>query len=325
MKFVRFGSLTPQKQVQYVEPKPDIWSSSPPCKKGFFAFPAGYMDPFYLPLNIPPENRYSLLQYLRDENGNKVTRSEMYEDPSDYINSPLTAKGEAILKKYRLKTKQVMWVEREAWVMIYPDPEEDLTYYGLNTEFEDRSKLNQPLKFLLGPSNEKISAIWYLYDFPRTPDIYEGYYTPPTMEEIEADEKLYYPDGSTIKFGNWLKKNNIDIRTLCIWPCHDNPYVFSYAAKLKKYLVFEYNGALWHHLGEHLKRSEILDQFSNTWYYTDIHAYERALRKASGRKFGKKMEYQRKMKNPGYFGAHEYNATFDISKMYEVFFEHKIH
>ena len=82
MRFVRFGSLSLQKQVHYEEPEPDMWLSSQPCKKGFFAFPAGYMDPLYLPLSRPPEDPHALLQYLRDNDGNKVTKRDMYDPGS---------------------------------------------------------------------------------------------------------------------------------------------------------------------------------------------------------------------------------------------------
>lgn len=191
MKFVRFGALKLQKQEQYEEPAPDMVPWSPPCKKGFFAFPAGYMDPFYLPLSRPPENPHSLLQYLRDDKGNKMTK--------------------------------------------------------------------------------KVLIPW----------------------------------------------------ELCVWPVYPK-LENEYAATLKKYRMFEYEGCLWHHLGALLKRSEILSQFSDTWYYTDIHAYERALRKASGLRFGKKMKYQHQMKNIGYFGAREWNSTFDQKGMFEVFFDQRI-
>jgi len=78
MKFVRFGALKLHKQEQYEEPVPDMVPWLPPCKKGFFAFPAGYMDSFYLPLSRPPENPHSLLQYLRDDDGNKMMKKELY-------------------------------------------------------------------------------------------------------------------------------------------------------------------------------------------------------------------------------------------------------
>lgn len=37
-----------------------MWPHYPPRKKGFFAFPAGYVDHFLLPLGRPPEDPHSL-------------------------------------------------------------------------------------------------------------------------------------------------------------------------------------------------------------------------------------------------------------------------
>ena len=377
MKFVRFGSMSLQKQTHYKEPKPDMYPCSPPSKKGFFAFPAGYMDPFYLPLSRPPEHPHSLKQYLRDENGAKLTRNDMfhkiYVDPERveryvkamlevrvdgkllYENLPepereeacrefvikkfreedgdadsygrvLSPRGQEILKKRKLKKTQILWVKRPSYVMVRPDPEKDLTFYGLGTDKEDRSRLNQKLNYLLDPGGEKMEADDLFYaDFrERFPDDYEGGYTPPKPDDDYDDRKeLYYPDGKTILITKWLKKNHIKPEQLCIWPCYaegDDEY----AAILKKYRVFDYDGCLWHHLGMFLKPSEILSRFSDTWVYTDMHAYERALRQSNGNEFKKNMKYQRQMTRPGYFGAYTYNGTFDLSSMYEVFFDEKI-
>ncbi len=325
MKFVRFGPLTPQKQTQYKEPVPDMWPSSPPGKKGFFAFPAGYMDPFYLPLSRPPEEPHSLLQYLRDDDGNKVTKREMYADDEE---KTLSAEGEALLKKRKLKLKQIFWVERPSWVMFYPDPEKDLTFYGLGTEDEDRTRLNQPLEFLLDPSGDKLDARDLFSNFffhDMFPGNYEGWYDPPVPDKdfYPDDEELHYPDGTMITLTKWLKKKNIRTDQLCLWPCYAKGED-EYAATLKKYRVFDYEGCLWHHLGMFLKNSEIISRFSDIWCYTDIRAYERALKKSNSKAFGKKQDYQRKTDSFGYFGAHEYNGTFDQSTMYEVFFDQKI-
>ena len=359
MKFVRFGSLSLQKQTHYKEPKPDMWPSSPPGKKGFFAFPAGYMDPFYLPTSRPPEHPHSLLQYLRDENGAKLTKNDLFRknpmsdlSPEDYIKysvllnklggmslsdsfskvldecneTYLSPKGEEILRKKKLKKKQLMWVKRPSYVMVRPDPETDLTFFGLDTEKEDRTRLNQKLEYLLDPSGDKIDADdFFHYDFRKCfPDGYEGDYEPPKPDDDYDDRKdLYYPDGKSITVSKWLEKKGIRPEQLCIWPCYaegDDEY----AAILKKYHVFDYDGCLWHHLGMFLKPDEILSRFSDTWVYTDMHAYERALRQSDGREFKKNMKYQRQMERPGYFGAYTYNGTIDQSMMYEVFFDEKI-
>lgn len=345
MKFVRFGALTLQKQEQYEEPTTDMAPWQPPCKKGFFAFPAGYMDPFYLPLSRPPEDPHSLLQYLRDDEGNKMTKRDLYDAvpipgveyyygvpvlPRRYEKPVLSEKGKAFLKKRRLKEKQLMWVKRPCWVMVWKP---DLTwdgefphFYGLDTENEDRNRLNVLLEYLFAPDGEKIAAEdFFTWDYLELfPDNYEGYdILPVAGRHFYSDDKIYYGDGKSVTIARLLKMRQVDRINLCIWPVY--PVLEDeYAATLKKYRIFEYEGCLWHHLGGLLKRSEILSQFSDTWYYTDIHAYERALRKASGLKFGKKMKYQRQMKRPGYYGAYEMNTTFDLDGMFEVFFDQRI-
>ena len=334
MKFVRFGPLSLQKQVHYKEPSPDIWTSSPPRKKGFFAFPAGCVDPFYLP-HCPPEDRRSKLQYIRDDEGNKITRRMLYDlDPADAddYEGVLSAKGEAALKKKKIKHQQIVWIDRPSWVMFFPDPKKDLTFYGLHTPEEDRSRLNQPLEFLLDPAGNKIKADEiFSYDFlcERFPANYEGGYQPPVDEDIFLEKSLPFWNwnmdyhGPFFTFGEWLKKKNVSMEQLCPWPCYAK-HEDVYATMWKKYRVFEYEGSLWHHLGMFLKRSEILDQFAETWYYTDIYAYERALKKSLGKVFGKKLEYQRKMGRIGYRAAYEYSSAFDIETMYEVFFDRRI-
>ena len=359
MKFVRFGSMSLQKQTHYKEPRKDMWPCSPPCKKGLFAFPAGYLDPFYLPLSRPPEHPHSLLQYLRDENGAKLTRRDLFRknpmsslSPEDYIRYAMLLKemnglsladsfdkalkdcnetflsdrGQEILRKKRLKKKQLFWVKRSSYVMIRSEPEKDLTFYGLGTDEEDRTRLNQKLDYLLDPCGEKIEAEdFYKQSFLKWfPGEYEGdYYPPEPDEDYDSKKELYYPDGRSVTIPKWLEINHVKPEELCVWPCFvkgDDEY----AATLKKYHVFDYEGCLWHHLGMFLKPGEILSRFSDTWVYTDMHAYQRALKRSDGQEFKKNMKYQREMGRPGYFGAYTYNGTVDQSMMYEVFFDQKI-
>ncbi len=333
MKFVRFGSLSLQRQIHYEAPVTDMYPSSPPAKKGVFAFPAGYSDPFYLPLSRPPEDPHSLLQYLRDDNGAKITKKDLYDAiPKEeyglkYDELVLSEKGLAFLKKKRLKEKKLFWVKRPSYVMVYPDPKKDLTFYGLDTPRENRGRLNQTLTFLLDPDGDKIETSRFFYwDFygRRFPEMYEGGYRAPEPEEdFNPEKELYYGNGKTITVAKWLKKNHVRPEQLCVWPCYAK-HEDEHAATLKRYRVFEYNGCLWHHLGMYLKRSEILSQFADTWYYTDMHAYERALRKSDGMLFRKRKKYQREMTGNGYFCVTTWNGTFDLSTMYEVFFDEKL-
>ena len=331
MKFTRFGAIKLQKQVHYKEAEKDIYPCSPPCKKGFFCFPAGFMDPFYLPISRPPEHPNSMLQYLKDDNGKKLLVKDLYTavvkegEYGPYEDRFLTEEGKAFLKRRGLKERDIFKVNRPSYVMIYPNTDEELTFYGIDTENEDRSRLSQPLTYLLDPDGEKVTAnsFYYYNDFW---DDYEYGYTGVDPEKTSLDEEFHLKDGRKIKILSWLKMNNIRPEQLCAWPVYP-PLENQYLATLKKYHVFEYEGCLWHHLGSYLKRSEILSQFSDTWFYTDIHAYERALKKSMGKGYGKKKKYQREMdpSNAGIRGAYEFNYTFNPIKMYEVFIDEKIH
>ena len=160
MKFFRFGAIKPQKQVQYKESEPDIWPSFPPCKKGFYAFPAGFTDMFYIPLSRLPEEPYSLLQYLRDDNGRKMTENDLYrkEPDPEYKGCEiqvLTEEGKSFLKRRHLKENDLIKKLRPCYVMVYPDTDQDLEFISE----DDHSRLNQPLTFLLDYNIEKIQCL----------------------------------------------------------------------------------------------------------------------------------------------------------------------
>jgi len=372
MKFVRFGPLTPQKQMHYKEPKTGMWPCNPPCKKGFFAFPAGYMDTFYLPLSRPPEDPHSLRQYFRDENGEKITRKAFYRKNTEaaerianyaeelkfsnwgrnlklpkgdndwffrmVARDKLYPNGEdeptvapeiqALLKKRKLKEYQILWVQRPSYIMYFPDPKKDLTFYGLGTDREDRTRLSQPLEFLIDPFGEKIKPANYIssgYYMGAFPSLFEGgFRAPDPKKDYMSHSSVYFPDKKSVPFLKWLKMKHISPDQICVWPCYPEEED-EYATTLKKYHVFDYDGCLWHHLGEFLKPGEILSRFADTWVYTDMHAYERALKKSNGTAYQRNMKYQRNMTRPGYFGTQTWNGTFDLSTMYEVFFDEKIH
>ena len=330
MKFIRIGAIKPCKQEHYSDPVPEIWPSSPPCRNGFFAFPAGYADGFYFPVSRPPEAPYSPLQYFRDENGNKMTRADFYHwESSDEYSSgfKLRENSRKLLEKRRIKEHDIHWFERPSYVMYFPDSRKDLTFAGLNTDHEDCSCLNQPLEFLLTTDGKKIPArefFNYCFYGKKFPANYRGNYQPPVPgEDFEPDTPLFC-DPCSIKINSLLSMRNVKPDQLCIWPVYAM-FENEYATTLKKYKIFEYNGCLWHHLGQFLKRSEILSQFADTWFYTDMQSYHKALKKSNGVTYWRKMKYQQQMGRIGYYGAYEGNAIANLSEMYEVFFDTKIH
>jgi hypothetical protein len=71
-----------------------------------------------------------------------------------------------------------------------------------------------------------------------------------------------------------LKK--YDIKQKDIRSSHDEEDKITYITILKKPRVFEYDGELWHHLGNHLKPHQILGT-SGSWTLSDMDDYRYAL------------------------------------------------
>lgn len=67
MKFVRYGSLVPQKHK-----KRDDSFHSPPANSGFYAFPRGYIEPFLLGGVGSGSVHNGRYRYVRDNDGNKI-------------------------------------------------------------------------------------------------------------------------------------------------------------------------------------------------------------------------------------------------------------
>lgn len=68
MDFIRYGSL----KIQTYEDNDHQWLHAPPARRGIFAFPRGYVEPFLLGgkgIGSLQNGRY---RYLRDAKGNKI-------------------------------------------------------------------------------------------------------------------------------------------------------------------------------------------------------------------------------------------------------------
>lgn len=102
MKFTRYGSLQPQKQVRYGQ---DIFHA-PPCKYGFYAFPYGYTEFFLLGATSEPSNSSGKSQWLKDDDGNRILDNDIW-DTTDYDrktgNFGINKKYISLLKKKNIK------------------------------------------------------------------------------------------------------------------------------------------------------------------------------------------------------------------------------
>ncbi len=103
---------------------------------------------------------------------------------------------------------------------------------------------------------------------------------------------------------NWMK----------FWGIHYNDEGGPYdLLKPKKVKIFEHKGELWHHLGQHLKPSEIL-RIKGSWYLTDFKSFGKALIKESNKtkSFLKKWEIE--SNNPFGYSSLDHLEVF-IEKM----------
>ena len=101
-EFVRFGGLSPVKQKGYTTGD-DAGFHTPPARKGFYAFPKGYIELFLLgggradPKNKDSSNRFV---YLRDKDGKKITNThsdfEKYLENDNYWDVKLGLKDGAV-------------------------------------------------------------------------------------------------------------------------------------------------------------------------------------------------------------------------------------
>lgn len=106
MKFVRYGTLQPHKQVRYGM---DTFHA-PPCKKGFYAFPFKYVEFFLLGATSEPSNSSDKSYWLKDENGNRIKDNDIW-DFDDYNsrtgNYGIKKEYKSLLKKNNIKQSRL--------------------------------------------------------------------------------------------------------------------------------------------------------------------------------------------------------------------------
>ena len=215
MKFVRYGSLAPQKAKRW-----SIDHAPMPAPRGIYAFPYGYMDYWYVwsgrGCDANPR-----VQYLKDEAGRRLFIGElldMYffteESMINRINVEypnLTEEQKARLwrrlkcwqgfnprwamylaKKYHLKSgSDVLQESRKSWIMVMDDPSNpprlthDPNDPKLTPEQVEAIPLNQKLHFLKGEDGQRILA----EDFMNPAWSFERFWNdihPLAWDEIQA-------------------------------------------------------------------------------------------------------------------------------------------
>ena len=70
--WVRYGGLSPLAQEKFVRDPEQRTFHSPPCRRGIFAFPSGYVERFLLGATCAPGHVSHKTRWLRDETGEKL-------------------------------------------------------------------------------------------------------------------------------------------------------------------------------------------------------------------------------------------------------------
>lgn len=270
MKFVRFGTLKSVKQKGVKN-----WRSAdyhkPPRKKGFYAMPYGYVDMYYIPDGWTDDNMR--IQFLRAEDGRKLTCYDMEHNPDEY---------KAALRRAGISPKQVRRHTNESFVAYIQDPAHP-------PRLDAHGNPDQTPQYLLDCDGEKISA-WGVFsdmDWWTTRDSFLGKRC--SFRDINCETLAsYFLDESHIfkynyYFTEWSKvlrrllaRRGLDIWQLYAWPVYEH----GQSAELyflKKPHTFEFSGCLWHHFIEEMKPGEIL-QVHESWVYTTVKSLARVLR-----------------------------------------------
>lgn len=132
-EFFRWGTLSPQDHKECNSP--DRGFHTAPVRKGFYAFPKGYIEDFLLGKNpkgmIPRKRDNGRFFYLRDLNGKKITRPEYYNLRPD--------EKTAILRKVGIKESQVDfcytgndsdYLSDQEFIAVYSPRPKRFTYSG---------------------------------------------------------------------------------------------------------------------------------------------------------------------------------------------------
>lgn len=125
MKFVRYGSLQPHKQIRYGM---DTFHA-PPCKKGFYAFPFKYVEFFLLGATSEPSNSSGKSQWLKDENGNLIKDEDLWDIDSYDTKTgrfDVNKKYKKLIKKKKIKTSRLRSTEKNGinYVTVLKQPKE---------------------------------------------------------------------------------------------------------------------------------------------------------------------------------------------------------
>ena len=216
-------------------------------------------------------------------------------------------------EKYHIKAlDEILREPWPSWVMVMDDPNNPPRYTrdpfdpSLTPEEVEKIPLNQKLHFLRGENHKRIpfdcirryGCIWgperYWNDFePFSWEEFDvkTFVAEQTRKTVDSSFEREYDRICMIRDDDekerqqkcfilkWLEKKGIRLEQLCPWPIYEDGRD-SWAVVRAAPHIFEYTGPLWHELGEYVKSGDIIKR-NEDWVYTEIGAFEEALRKFS--------------------------------------------
>lgn len=341
MKFIRYGSLAPQRAVHWRSDT--IYYNAPPTLRGIYAMPYGFADHEWFVEDGLATDPSPRVRYIRDENGRKLFYDEIHELHDKKL--------EAFLKKkYHIKGFYDIFSEpRPSWVMVMDDPSNPPRYThdpfdtSLSPEQVESIPLDQKLHFLKGENGERI-PFRDIFDSDSAWEAkrYWDDFTPLSWNEIDAvtflerqsmktmdspfrrasvrldemwDKKKQAREAKQV-VQKWLEAKGIRLEQLCPWPIYTKDRS-DWAIIRNAPHVFEYSGPIWHQMEAYVQSNKIL-QRSGWWVLTDIGPFEEALRKYNHRDLGKALRGERhsKSESSSWRGGMKSTANFDGADNY---------
>ena len=336
MKFIRYGDLKAFTQKQYEKcPGVSEYPHAPPRRNGFFAFPLAFFDRFYIMCH-PACEAHSQMMYLRDKSRRKLTDADRYvysETETEYCpetglwrpKAIRTMTDNELLKTLKIPKQPVVREYRPSWVCVMRNPKRPPCRV-------EGGGLDQRFEYLTDKTGERVTARdffrrkWYPADFDCA-DEFEA------CKPCDINNDAVYLFGLGDKYDcfrdsdggvrltlDYLRKRGIEAEKLFAWPVYP-PDEDVWLTIFKKPHLFEYGGCVWHHLRRHVPSRAVLAAYGTTWVYTSMRDFEKALRRAEPKAYGKQRALRDNAKASLFGGPYCYNATFAIEGMYEVFFD----
>ena len=108
--WVRYGGLSPLAQEKFVRDPDQRTFHSPPCRRGIFAFPSGYVERFLLGATCLPGHVSHKTRWLRDERGEKLEYAKhmtLSRDSKGRLEEVPSVELKRLMKRIGVRTRDI--------------------------------------------------------------------------------------------------------------------------------------------------------------------------------------------------------------------------